>query len=98
MENQVKKNTIILNGKEISWDYTVCPCLTCEHYLKENKSPDIKICESSRCTYNKQLARDIANDVFFMMHNWHCDGCDLWFNKEDYRDNPCCPNCGNSFR
>ena len=108
MENQVKKNTIIVEGKEISWDYQICPCLECELYLKNNKSkefininhkhPEDNICRSVRCTYNSQLARDIANDIFFMMHNWYCNECDLWFNKEDYRDNPCCPNCENSFR
>lgn len=89
------ENTIIVDGKEISWEYTTCPCLTCVLYLKDNKSPDDKICEKSRCTYNKKLARDVANDVFFMMNNRHCEECNTWHSKEDIRFSHTCPNCGN---
>jgi hypothetical protein len=95
-ENQIIKNTITVNGREISWDYGVCPCLTCELYLK--KSDTIENCEKYRCTYQRQKAKDIAQDIFFMMHNFHCSTCDVWFPKEDYRNHPYCPNCRNDFR
>lgn len=98
MENQVKTNTIIVEGNEISWDYKICPCLECELYLKNNKSPEDNICRSVRCAYNSQLARDIANDIFFIMNNKHCEECDIYVSKEDYRFNPCCPNCGTDLR
>jgi hypothetical protein len=94
MDTQVKKNIIIINGKEISWDYTICPCLACQLYLKDNKSPENKICESSHCTYNRQLAKNIANDIFFIMNNKHCGNCDTWHPKEDLRHSNICPNCG----
>lgn len=97
-----KTNTIILNGKEISWNYTICPCLECEIYLNKQKSNDSikydgedKACRTARCTYNHQLAKDIANDVFFMMNNRHCKNCDTWTPKEDLKYSHICPNCGN---
>ena len=93
---KINKNTIIINGKELSWDYSICPCLTCEVYLK--KTDTHENCYNHRCTYYKQKAKEIAQDVFFMMNNFHCDNCDLWFPKEDYRYNPFCPECGNDFK
>jgi hypothetical protein len=90
------KNTITINGKELSWDYSICPCLTCELYL--NKIDTSENCYNHRCTYHRQRAKDIANEIFFIMHNFYCDNCDLHFDKEDYRDQPYCPVCGNSFR
>ena len=66
---ELKKNIITIDGKEISWDYQICPCLECELYLKNNKSPEDNVCRSVRCTYNSQLARAIAYDIFNIMNN-----------------------------
>ena len=87
MENKVKNNIIKKN---------ICPCLTCDLYLSKNNS--IENCEKRCCEYNKQIAREIANDIFFIMNNFHCEKCDLYFNKADYRINPYCPNCGNDLK
>ena len=69
----MKTNTIIIEGKEISWDYQICPCLECELYLKNNKSPEYDVCRSVRCIYNSQLAKDIAYDIFNIMNNRYQD-------------------------
>ena len=92
MENQIKINTILIEGKELSWNYTICPCLTCQLYLE--KIDTVSNCMSHRCTYNKQLAKNIANDVFFIMNNRHCENCDTWCLKEDLKYSHTCPNCG----
>jgi predicted Zn-ribbon and HTH transcriptional regulator len=94
MESLIQINTIIINGKEVSWQYAICPCVECQLYLKENKSPEDKICKSARCTYDKQVARNIANDVFLMMNNIHCENCDTWHSREDVKYSRTCPNCG----
>ena len=65
---EVKKNTIVVDDKEISWDHKICPCLECRLYLKNNKSPEDDICRSVRCAYNSQLARAIAYDIYDIMH------------------------------
>ena len=92
MENQIE-----YNKQNLKWEYEICPCENCPIYMK-NKSCELKECETVRCKYNKQLARNIANDIFFMMHMHYCNECKLWFDKEDYIDRPFCPSCGSDFR
>ena len=66
---ELKKNIITVDGKKICWDYKICPCLDCELYLKNNKSPEDDVCRSVRCAYNSELARAIAFDIFNIMNN-----------------------------
>lgn len=42
--------------------------------------------------------KQIAEEIYFIMHSFHCTSCDLWYSKEDYRDKPICPQCGNDLR
>ena len=73
-----------------------CPCLICDLYLTKNNSSEN--CKKRQCDYDKKIARQIANEIYFVMHSFYCNECELHFNKEDYKFDPYCPNCGNSFR
>jgi hypothetical protein len=49
---------------------------------------------------NKELVKkhSIAWDIWFVMNNFHCKFCDLWFSKGDYEERPICPHCGCNLR
>jgi len=67
------ENTINFEGKELKWEYKICPCLECPIYPLQKQwenDPDIRHdkCYTSRCTYNKQNAASIAWGVYNMMN------------------------------
>ena len=43
---------------------------------------------------DKEMARRIAQEIYFIKTNFYCDECDKWFPKEDFLDRPYCPFCG----
>jgi hypothetical protein len=60
-------NTINFEGKELKWEYTICPCLQCPIYptkkdWEEEAEKDVRKdkCYTSRCTYSKNLSALIA--------------------------------------
>jgi len=65
------ENTIEHNGKTLNWDYDICPCRQCPIYPTKNEweyEKDIRKdkCYTSRCTYQKELATNIA----WGLHKW----------------------------
>lgn len=65
------ENTINFKGKELKWDYEICACLNCPIYptIKEwekEAEKDVRKdkCYTSRCTYNKENARQVAEWVY----------------------------------
>lgn len=93
----MKQNKISFKGKEITWDYEICPCSTCPIYpLKKEfeDDPDKRNdkCWTSHCLYDKENSRMVANAVYVWMHYYHCDECDEYFDKDELIDKTC-PNC-----
>lgn len=89
------ENTIIFEGKEKKSNYKIVPCLECPIYpLKKEweDDPDIRHnkCYTSKCTYDKKLGKEIAEELYFMKNNFYCEECYKWTPKE-IRD---CPICG----
>ncbi|MCK9273278.1 hypothetical protein M0P65_07100 [Candidatus Gracilibacteria bacterium] len=92
------ENIITFEGHKRKWEYSICPCLDCPIYplrkewedsddVRENK------CYTSRCSYDREKAREIANEIYFIMHNYHCEECNKWFSKDDFFEKYC-PECG----
>lgn len=68
------ENTITYEGKELKWEYKICPCLNCPLYPRKSEwedEPDIRKdkCYTSRCTYNKAIGKMVAEGVYAMMHS-----------------------------
>jgi len=60
-----KINTIEYKGKELKWEYDICPCLECPIYPHRSEWEDEKDirknkCYDSRCTYHKELSASMA--------------------------------------
>ena len=71
------ENTINFEGKDIKWEYTICPCLQCPIYptkkeWEEEAEKDVRKdkCYTSRCIYSKKLAASIAWEI----HDLRFDG------------------------
>jgi len=69
------ENIIEYNGKELKWNYDICPCLICPLYEASKQfhaanDPDARHdkCYTSRCTYNAKNASDIAWGIYYIMH------------------------------
>ena len=66
-------NTITYKGENLTWDYKIAACLDCPLYphIKEwEDDPDIRKdkCYTSGCTYNKNNARAISEDIALIMN------------------------------
>jgi len=67
------ENRLTYKGKELKWEYQICPCLECPIYPLRHEwedDPDIRKdkCHTSRCIYNKANAKMVAEGVYAMMH------------------------------
>ena len=90
------ENTLIYKGKELKWNYNICPCLECPLYpdiTKWKDDPDKRNdkCYTSHCSYDKQQAKDVAAFVYDAMHNYHCPDCGEYWSKDEIH-NHACPN------
>ena len=94
------ENKIEYNGKTLKWEYDICACLSCPLFpmIKEWENEKDKRkdkCYTSRCTYNSENARQIANEIAFLRDNHYCDECDEYFDKDELFQH--CPICGTDF-
>lgn len=94
------ENKIIYNGVELTWQYKDCACLDCPIYptikeWEEEAEKDVRknLCYSSRCVYDKIMAKAMANFIYDSRYNWICEDCGERIPKED-ADDKYCPNCG----
>jgi len=89
------ENIVNFKGKEIKWDYKICPCLECPIYPLRKEwedEPDIRKdkCYTSRCTYSRLKGKEVAEYVSFILSNKKCDGCEGWLDKNEIQ----CYHCG----
>jgi translation initiation factor 2 beta subunit (eIF-2beta)/eIF-5 len=92
------ENTINFEGKELKWEYTICPCLECPIYPLQKEwenETDIRKnkCWTSRCLYDKMKAKEMADYIQLLRNNYHCKECDKWIPKDEL-DEKYCPYCG----